>query len=131
MGGGSHPQLPPSRFTAGYTAGPTANASGQSLGATPVTYPAVTPGVATVSAVNPPTQGSNALATVSLVAVLLFGVFVVPATIPMGLVARSQIRQRGQSGAGVANAALVVSAAYALIAAAAVVLWLMIPADGA
>jgi hypothetical protein len=65
------------------------------------------------------------------VAVLLFGVFVVPATIPMGLVARSQIRQRGQAGAGVANAALAVSGAYSFIAAVAVVLWLPIPGHGA
>jgi hypothetical protein len=63
-------------------------------------------------------------------AVLLFGMFVVPATIPMSLVARSQIRQRGQPGVGIATAALVVSCVYAFFAAVAVVLWLLIPADG-
>jgi Domain of unknown function (DUF4190) len=131
MAGDSGPQLPPSKFTAGYTTGDGVDGGARPPGATSVTHSARASSVAAVGAPHPPAGGSNALATASLVAVLLFGVFVVPATIPMGLVARSQIRRRGQSGGGVANAALVVSGAYAFIAVVAAVLWVLIPGDGA
>jgi Domain of unknown function (DUF4190) len=126
VGGGSEPWLPPSKFTAGYTV----DESGQAPRSTSMPPATPTPGAAAVGSSNSSARGSNSLAIVSLVTVLLFGVFVVPATIPMGLVARSQIRRRGQSGSSVANATLVVSGAYAFIAVIAVVLWLLIPADG-
>jgi hypothetical protein len=75
----------------------------------------------------PPTQDTNVLATISFVLVVLFGVLAVPVAIPMGLVARAQIRRSAASGAAMANAALVIGAIYVVIGITAIALWFVIP----
>jgi hypothetical protein len=104
-----NPVLPPSRFGAGYTAGPPTTQAG----AAPAKYGA------TPSA---PIARTNSLAVASFVLTLLFGPFLVPATVPMALVARAQNKHSGEGGTALANAALVVSAIYALLGAGVVIL---------
>ena len=77
----------------------------------------------------PPTQDTNVLATISFVLLVLFGVLAVPVAIPMGLVARAQIRRSAATGAAMANAALVIGAIYVVIGITAIALWFVIP-DG-
>jgi hypothetical protein len=104
-----NPVLPPSRFGAGYTAGaPTTQAA-----AVPAKYPATS---------NAPAARTNPLAAASFVLTLLFGPFLVPATVPMALVARAQNKHSGEGGTALASAALVVSAIYALLGAVVVIL---------
>lgn len=116
--------LPPSRFSAGYTAGtppppppallhPAAVAQVSPAFAPPVDAPPTS----VVVRINP-------LAAVSLVLVLFLGPFVAPATLPMGLVARSQISRSRRDGKGLATAAIALSCVY--LAAAAVLLTLAI-----
>lgn len=95
-----NPVLPPSRFGAGYTAG-AAMAQRSST-----TYPAP-PGALNVR--------TNPLAVTSFVVAVLFGPFLVPVSIPMALAGRSQCKRSGDSGAALANAALIVSAIYAVL----------------
>lgn len=97
-----NPVLPPSRFGAGYTAG----APPSQAASTPANYPA-----APLSAV----VRTNPLAVAAFVLTLLFGPFLVPATVPVALVARAQNKHSGEGGTALANAALVVSAIYALL----------------
>jgi hypothetical protein len=86
----------------GYPQDPYAAAVGAPPGATVINY----------NYVNPPARGSNTLATVAFVLVLFFGAFVVPFTIPMGHIARSQIKRTGESGGGLALATLIISYIY-------------------
>lgn len=142
MGAGSGAPLPPSRFGAGYTSGapptPTAVPPTAAVGPSPGGHvapvaPAVPPvgvpaaGGATPGAPSPQAQHTNALAAVALALVLLFGVFAVPATIPMGLVARSQLRRTPGGNAATANAALIIGLIYLIIGLTAVALWFVIP----
>jgi hypothetical protein len=109
--------LPPSRFGAGYTAGgptpsgaqlPTANASGTPSA---TTYPDVT------------AQSSNLMASVSFALAVFCGLFAVPLTIPLAIVARGQIKRRGGGNGGFADAALIVSLIYLAIGAVVLVLY--------
>lgn len=105
----SNPVLPPSRFGAGYTTG------AQTPHAAPV------PG-----APSAPVAQTNPLAVASFALAVLFGPFLVPATIPMALVARSQSKSLGESGTGLASAALIVSAIYGVVGAVVLILYLVV-----
>ncbi len=105
----SNPVLPPSRFGAGYTTG------------AQTTHAAPAPNAPTA-----PVARTNPLAVASFALAVLFGPFLVPATIPMALVARSQSKSLGESGTGLANAALIVSAVYAVVGAVVVILSLVV-----
>ncbi len=105
--------LPPSRFGAGFTVGgPPAGA------ASAVAH--TTPAAGSPSAAVPrdgrgtltPANELNGLALLSFVSVLLLGPLVVVASIPLALIARTQIARRGQSGAGLVIAALALSVIY-------------------
>lgn len=122
------PVLPPSRFGAGYSAGrqaPTGQvAVGPQAAAMPGPYrrdpaqganPGWSPGDSTNTAAASAGAGVNVLAVVSFVLTLLWGPFLVLATIPMALRARTQIAQRHQSGGGLALSALVLGVIYLLL----------------
>jgi hypothetical protein len=118
------PVLPPSRFGAGYTVG--APASTGPAPAPLVQSAAVSHPGAVYSHDGHSAAGVNALAVVAFVLVLLFGPFVVALTIPMAFVARSQISRSGQSGAGLAKAALALSAIYLAVGAVVLILALVV-----
>ncbi|MDH6246229.1 hypothetical protein M2432_003886 [Mycobacterium sp. OTB74] len=103
------PALPPSRFGVGYTAGgpapsgaavPVANIGGISSAAT---YPA------------PSAQSSNLMASVAFALAVFCGLFAVPLTIPLAVVARGQARRGGDRNGGAADAALAVSLIYLVV----------------
>ncbi len=103
------PVLPPSRFGSGYTMG------AQTAHAASVPNPS-----------NAPVARTNPLAIASFALAVLFGPFLVPATIPMALVARSQSKYSGECGTGLANAALIVSAIYAVLGVVVLILTLVV-----
>ncbi|RDH76834.1 hypothetical protein DVS77_18485 [Mycolicibacterium moriokaense] len=105
--------LPPSRFGAGYTAG-----AATTQGTAAVTRHAAAP--------NPSVERTNRLAVASFVLTLLFGPFMVPATVPMALAARAQNKHSGEGGTAMANAALIVSAVYALLGVVVVILAVLV-----
>jgi hypothetical protein len=105
--------LPPSRFGAGYT-----------VGGSPGQPPAVPSAGAQVAAV---AETINPLAVSAFVLVLLLGPFVVPATIPMAVAARGRSRRSAGAGTGLANAALILSGIYAVLAVVLVTLLFVVP----
>jgi hypothetical protein len=117
--------LPPSRFGAGYTvrAAPLPQQAGNPMGAVSSTAAPLL-GPAGAAVVNAPPAAStvkvDSWAAVSFILVLLFGPFVAPATLPMGLVARKRISGGTGGGRAFATAAVALSCVY--LAAAAVLL---------
>lgn len=112
----SHPVLPPSRFGAGYTTGaqtPQAASAGPTYSATSAMTSA-------------PAIRINPTAVAAFVLAVLFGPFLIVVTIPMALSARSQCRKFGDSGTALANAALIVSAIYAVLGAVVLILALVV-----
>lgn len=129
------PVLPPSRFSAGHTVGgPTPSAPTppppRNQWRTP--YAAATDlpiSGAFSAAVSSPSQSAaaagqvNPLARIAFVLVFAFGSLTAPATLPMALAARRQIQRNGQPGAGLANAAALVSIAYLTLGLVVGALW--------
>ena len=118
--------LPPSKFDAGYTVSgpPAAPPAPQAAttggfppgsGATPrqaryqVLSPQAPPGDPDAVAA---TEGTNSLAVAAFVLAMVFGPFAVAVTLPMAYLARRQITQTGQGGAGLATAAVMISYVY-------------------
>lgn len=95
------PTLPPSRFGAGY-----------SVGAPPSAPVAASPSASPAG----PSVRVNPLAAAAFGAVLLLGPLVIWLTVPMALVARSQITTSGEAGSGLATAALALSSIYLALA---------------
>jgi Domain of unknown function (DUF4190) len=88
------------------TAGPATGAIQQAAAPRPQIAHRPLPAPATADIAD---SGSNLLARISLVLVVIFGAFISPVTIVMAFIARAQIKRTGQRGADVAFAALVVS----------------------
>jgi hypothetical protein len=129
------PYVRPSKFGAGYTVGgpdvspqPVAPAPAASAAAEPIGPGVVATGTEEQSAValdsrrepdaglEPVNSGPrNALATASLVLVVLLGAFLSPITLIMAYAARAQIKRTGERGADVALAALVVSWVFLVV----------------
>jgi hypothetical protein len=131
------PVLPPSRFGAGYTVGASSSAGPTPLAASAsVSVPAPAPGLAAPApAIDGgaalPTTGVNSLAAASFVLVLLLGPFVAPLTIPLSLLARSQISRTREGGAGLVKAVLALSCIYLAAGLVVLVLALVVaPAGG-
>lgn len=89
------------------TAGPATGTIQQAAAPRPQIAHRPLPAAGTAAAVAD--SGSNLLAKISLVLVVVFGAFISPVTIVMAFIARAQIKRTGQRGADVAFAALVVS----------------------
>jgi hypothetical protein len=66
------------------------------------------------------------LAVTAFVLVLLFGPFVAPLTLPMSYVADRRIGQSGESGAGLAKAATLISYGYLVLGVVVLVLYLFV-----
>ncbi len=138
--GRREPVVRPSKFGAGYTAG-----GPPSPQPVPPPHPAPVPGSNRVAGAEAtgtcrqsavalhtrPDSGAlpesldtdgprNALATVSLVLVVLVGGFLSPITLIMAHVARAQIKRTGERGADIALAALVVSYVFLFIGVVAI-----------
>ncbi len=107
--------LPPSRFGAGFTVGGPPVSAANPAGPT-IANVSGPPGVGAApdpSAAAPAPAGDmNILAVLSFVSVLLLGPLIVAASIPMALVARTQISRRGQGGNGLVIATLALSVIY-------------------
>ncbi|KUI39021.1 DUF4190 domain-containing protein [Mycobacterium sp. GA-2829] len=109
------PTLPPGKFGAGYVAG------GAKGGPAAVfTAPTVSPA--------PPL---NRLAVATFVTTLVFGLVAALFTLPLSYVAHRQIEASGESGSGLARAAMVISGLYLLIGFVVVGLYLYLPVQGA
>lgn len=109
--------LPPSRFGAGYTAG----GAGASGAAVPTTTSSGMPSAATYPDVT--TRSANLMASVSFALAVFCGLFAVPLTIPLAIVARGQLKRRGGGTGGFADAALIVSLIYLAVGAVVLVLY--------
>ncbi|GAA2405738.1 hypothetical protein GCM10009856_13160 [Mycolicibacterium llatzerense] len=70
------------------------------------------------------TQSSNLMASVSFALAVFCGLFAVPLTIPLAVVARGQIKRRGGGTGGFADVALIVSLIYLAVGAVVLVLYL-------
>lgn len=97
--------LPPGRFGAGYTVG----------GMTPAPPAAPAPPLA---------RRLNRLAAATFGAALFFGLVVAPFTLPLSYLAQRQVQASGQDGAGLAKAAMLISALYLVIGAVVIVLYI-------
>lgn len=109
------PTLPPGRFGAGYISGGATWAPAAGF-----TAPAVSPG--------PPL---NRLAVATFVMTLVFGLPAALFTLPLSYVAHRQIETSGQSGSGLARAAMVISGVYVVIGVVVAGLYLYLPNPGA
>ncbi|MDZ4269658.1 MAG: hypothetical protein U1D00_28915 [Mycobacterium sp.] len=105
--------LPPGRFTAGYSVGDR-SASG--------------PAASALAVPAPPSAQVNRLAVLAFALVLILGPLAVPVAMPMAAAGQRQIGRNGQSGAGLARAALFIGAVYLVIGA--VVLFLVLSGGG-
>lgn len=105
------PTLPPGRFGAGYISGGATGAP-----ATGFTAPAL-----------PPAPPLNRLAVATFVTTLVFGLAAALFTLPLSYVAHRQIETLGQSGSGLARAAMVISGLYLVIGLVVVGLYLYLP----
>lgn len=92
--------VPPSKFGAGFTTG--------SATAPPPAPVSPRPGSAVLNQAAP----LNKLAVGTFVAALFLGLVVAPFTLPLALVAQRQIQDSGESGAGLARAAVIISGVY-------------------
>lgn len=118
-----HPVLPPSKFGAGYTVGAPAAAPAPQATATPrhtVSAYRLHPSSTSLSPDAP--ESTNRLALAAFVMVLFFGLFAVWLTLPMAHIARRQIAQSGQGGAGLAKAAIAVGYCWLAVGVAVLVL---------
>lgn len=109
------PTLPPGKFGAGYISGGSAWAPSAAL-----TAPAL-----------PPAPPLNRLAAATFVAALAFGLVVALMTLPLSYVAHRQIETSGQTGMGLARAAMVISGVYLVIGIVVAGLYLYLPDPGA
>ncbi len=108
------PTLPPGRFGAGYICGGATWAPAARLNA-----PALSPA--------PPL---NRLAVATFVTTLVFGLPAALFTLPLSYIAHRQIETSGQSGSGLARAAMVISGVYVVIGVVVVGLYLYLPEPG-
>lgn len=106
--------LPPGRFGAGYTAGGAARASAPTFAA-----PA-----------SPPTPPLNRLAVATFGITLVFGLAVALFTLPLSYLACRQIETTGQSGSGLARAAMAISGVYLVIGMVVIGLYFYLPHAG-
>ena len=104
----AEPSLSPSRFSAGYSVGGRTGSE--------VLPPATGPASAATSA------PVNQFAVIGFVLILILGPFAVPVGVPIALVGQRQIARTGQSGAGLARAALYIGAVYGVIGVVVVLL---------
>jgi hypothetical protein len=115
------PQLPPSRFGAGYVVGspataPSATAPTVVAPANP-TQPGGGPGAPMIAS-----AGVNPLAVAAFGLIVLFGPFAIPLSLPLAYVARAQLTSSSQGGGGLAKAAIALNFVYVAVAATVVVL---------